>query len=44
MIDQAVLIILLVGDSLGMVIKGHDSTLPVTVDDMIYHCPASVSG
>ncbi|MEY3219236.1 MAG: hypothetical protein RIT27_593 [Pseudomonadota bacterium] len=29
--------ILLVGDSLGMVIQGHDSTLPVTLDDMIYH-------
>ena len=29
--------ILLVGDSLGMVVQGHDSTLPVTLDDMIYH-------
>jgi 3-methyl-2-oxobutanoate hydroxymethyltransferase len=29
--------ILLVGDSLGMVIQGHSSTLPVTLDDMIYH-------
>lgn len=29
---------ILVGDSLGMVVQGHDSTLPVTVDDMIYHC------
>jgi 3-methyl-2-oxobutanoate hydroxymethyltransferase len=29
--------VLLVGDSLGMVIQGHDSTLPVTVSDMIYH-------
>ena len=29
---------LLVGDSLGMVIQGHDSTLPVTVEDMVYHC------
>ena len=28
---------LLVGDSLGMVLQGHDSTLPVTVDDMVYH-------
>ncbi len=27
----------LVGDSLGMVIQGHDSTLPVTLDDVIYH-------
>ncbi|HIE01499.1 MAG TPA: hypothetical protein EYP59_14620, partial [Thiotrichaceae bacterium] len=38
LIDQAGIDILLVGDSLGMVIQGHDSTLPVTVDDMIYHC------
>lgn len=28
---------LLVGDSLGMVLQGHDSTLPVTVEDMVYH-------
>ncbi len=30
--------VILVGDSLGMVVQGHDSTLPVSVDDMIYHC------
>ena len=30
--------VILVGDSLGMVVQGHDSTLPVTVDDRIYHC------
>ena len=29
--------ILLVGDSLGMVIQGQTSTLPVTIDEMIYH-------
>lgn len=29
--------VLLVGDSLGMVIQGHDSTLPVSIGDMIYH-------
>lgn len=28
---------ILVGDSLGMVVQGHDSTLPVTVDHMVYH-------
>jgi len=38
LLEQANIDILLVGDSLGMVIQGHDSTLPVTVDDMIYHC------
>ncbi|MFB9886648.1 3-methyl-2-oxobutanoate hydroxymethyltransferase [Balneatrix alpica] len=29
--------IILVGDSLGMVLQGHDSTLPVTMEDMVYH-------
>lgn len=29
--------VLLIGDSLGMVLQGHDSTLPVTVDDIAYH-------
>lgn len=29
--------VILVGDSLGMVVQGHDSTLPVTIDDAIYH-------
>ena len=28
---------MLVGDSLGMVVQGHDSTLPVTVEDIVYH-------
>ena len=35
--NEAGVEILLVGDSLGMVIQGHDSSLPVTVDDMAYH-------
>jgi len=30
--------ILLVGDTLGMVVQGHDSTIPVTLEHMIYHC------
>jgi 3-methyl-2-oxobutanoate hydroxymethyltransferase len=37
LIDQAGTDLVLVGDSLGMVIQGHDTTVPVTVDDMIYH-------
>ena len=36
-LSEAGVEVLLVGDSLGMVIQGHDSTLPVTMDDMIYH-------
>jgi 3-methyl-2-oxobutanoate hydroxymethyltransferase len=35
--DESGVEILLVGDSLGMVIQGHDSTLPVTMQDMEYH-------
>jgi len=35
---------LLVGDSLGMVVQGHDSTLPVTVDETLYHCRAVARG
>jgi 3-methyl-2-oxobutanoate hydroxymethyltransferase len=34
----------LVGDSLGMVIQGHDTTVPVTLDDIIYHCKAVAKG
>jgi len=36
--------VLLVGDSLGMVCQGHDSTLPVSMDDMAYHCANVVRG
>lgn len=35
--DAAGIEVLLVGDSLGMVLQGQSSTLPVTVDDMVYH-------
>ena len=36
--------VILVGDSLGMVIQGHDSTLPVTMDQLIYHLECVVNG
>lgn len=37
LLDRAGVDVMLVGDSLGMVIGGHASTLPVTLDDMVYH-------
>ncbi|MGZ5056643.1 MAG: 3-methyl-2-oxobutanoate hydroxymethyltransferase, partial [Methylobacter sp.] len=37
LIDKAGVDMMLVGDSLGMVIQGHDTTLPVTIRDMVYH-------
>ncbi|HEY0635617.1 MAG TPA: 3-methyl-2-oxobutanoate hydroxymethyltransferase [Gammaproteobacteria bacterium] len=37
LIDEAGAEVVLVGDSLGMVVQGQESTLPVTVDEMIYH-------
>ena len=40
LLDEAGVDILLVGDSLGMVVLGYDSTLPVTLDDMVYHTRA----
>ena len=38
LVDGAGTDLVLVGDSLGMVIQGHDTTVPVTVDDIVYHC------
>ncbi|GMR07522.1 MAG: 3-methyl-2-oxobutanoate hydroxymethyltransferase [Gammaproteobacteria bacterium] len=37
LVDQAGVEIIMVGDSLGMVLQGHESTRPVSVDDMVYH-------
>lgn len=36
-ISDAGVDVILIGDSLGMVLQGHDSTLPVSMDDMVYH-------
>jgi 3-methyl-2-oxobutanoate hydroxymethyltransferase len=36
--EEAGIPALLVGDTLGMVVQGHDSTIPVTMEHMIYHC------
>ncbi|WP_295359847.1 3-methyl-2-oxobutanoate hydroxymethyltransferase [Arenimonas sp.] len=43
-VDAAGLDLVLVGDSLGMVCQGHDSTLPVTVDDVAYHVACVARG
>jgi 3-methyl-2-oxobutanoate hydroxymethyltransferase len=40
LVDAAGVDAVLVGDSLGMVVQGHDSTLPVTLEQMIYHSAA----
>jgi 3-methyl-2-oxobutanoate hydroxymethyltransferase len=43
-IDQAGMDSILVGDSLGMVVLGYQTTLPVTMDDMLHHCKAVARG
>jgi 3-methyl-2-oxobutanoate hydroxymethyltransferase len=44
LLDQADVDIALAGDSVGMVIQGHDTTVPVTMDQMVYHCAAVARG
>lgn len=44
LVDEAGTDLVLVGDSLGMVIQGHATTVPVTVDEIIYHCRAVARG
>ena len=43
-IDEAGVDVVLVGDSLGMVIQGHTTTLPVTMDQMVYHSACVAKG
>jgi len=43
-IDRAGLDAILVGDSLGMVVLGYETTLPVTMEDMLHHCKAVARG
>ena len=43
-LDAAGVDTLLIGDSLGMVLQGHDSTLPVTLTDVIYHTACVARG
>jgi 3-methyl-2-oxobutanoate hydroxymethyltransferase len=42
--SQAGIDVLLVGDSLGMVLQGHNSTLPVTIEDIVYHTRCAARG
>jgi 3-methyl-2-oxobutanoate hydroxymethyltransferase len=44
LVDEAGMPIILVGDSLGMVVLGYESTIPVTMDEMIHHTKAVVRG
>jgi 3-methyl-2-oxobutanoate hydroxymethyltransferase len=43
-VDESGIEVILVGDSLGMVVLGHSTTLPVTMDDMVHHCKAVARG
>jgi 3-methyl-2-oxobutanoate hydroxymethyltransferase len=44
MVDEAGVPLILVGDSLGMVVLGYESTIPVTMEEMIHHTKAVVRG
>ena len=44
LVDESDADVVLVGDSLGMVIQGHDTTVPVTMDHIVYHLRSVVRG
>jgi len=44
LLDEGGVDILLIGDSLGMVVLGYDSTVPVTMDEMLHHAGAVSRG
>ncbi len=44
LVEQAGIPVILVGDSLGSVVLGYESTVPVTIDDVVYHTRAVVRG
>ena len=44
MVDAAGVPLILIGDTLGMVVQGQDTTLPVTLDQIIYHCQMVARG
>jgi len=43
-VDRAGIPLILVGDTLGMVVLGYPTTVPVTINDMLHHCKAVVRG
>ena len=44
LLDETGIKVILVGDSLGMVLQGHDTTVPVRMEDMVYHCRSVARG